>query len=831
MRIKKIAILLSLVLTFSAFVSCKKDDSLQNGDYEIWTVASTEKILQGDMEYAHNESKHLYFDAVKNEYESCQLIIRAHKDIREYSLTKSDLVSSEENVIPKENIQIYVEKYVNITRSANASAGYPLGYYPDALVPIELADKYGELSVNAENNQGLYITVYVDANTPAGIYSGKFVLTLDGKKIEIPVSANIRDYTLTDECTLKTSFNINCGYVSAGEMNYSGEIYKNYYDMLLDYRLSAVSLPVTDLSDTAEFISLVKEYHDNPKVSAYCIPYTVGAVNEITVRNSSTYLNVMKKSVLALAEICTPETNYFDKAYIYCLDESDSSESEMQNSIRVLNSVYSMMEECVAEIAADKTEKYDGLKNIENWQDILISIKNVVPMSGPFTYNSWENETITTLLDKVSIWCPTYDKLNSESQRKIIAEKAEYYDSDIWWYGCMTPKSPYPTFHIDDTLLSARVLGWMQKEYDVDGILYWSVINTIANDSSWNTWPVDVYETPYTRSNLPAGDGTLVYPGARYGVDYPLPSMRLMSLRDGLEEYEMLADAERTFEEIAEEKDIETDGKLMLQELFADIYEGTQIKTDQNVFAEKRTLLLDTVEALDENYGFTIIFKEIGEGVADIRFIADDKYEVIADYGVLTKEGNVYKCILPLDKERNDLLLTLRSEDEEITIRKFIYGRYLMLCKFDAQVDGVGVSENSEFSISELHAHSGNSLYAEISSVLTGTASHDLIFKPTLKIGEAAFLSAVDFAELSAIGFDLYAEADCRLTVCLASGNSLYEVDTVELSEGENAVNVKITGQWSKIESVDGIALTFENAGTVESPMVYRFYLDNLYVS
>ena len=46
MRIKKIAILLSLVLTFSAFVSCKKDDSLQNGDYEIWTVASTEKILQ-----------------------------------------------------------------------------------------------------------------------------------------------------------------------------------------------------------------------------------------------------------------------------------------------------------------------------------------------------------------------------------------------------------------------------------------------------------------------------------------------------------------------------------------------------------------------------------------------------------------------------------------------------------------------------------------------------------------------------------------------------------------------------------------------------------------
>ena len=211
MRIKKIAILLSLVLTFSAFVSCKKDDSLQNGDYEIWTVASTEKILQGDMEYAHNESKHLYFDAVKNEYESCQLIIRAHKDIREYSLTKSDLVSSEENVIPKENIQIYVEKYVNITRSANASAGYPLGYYPDALVPIELADKYGELSVNAENNQGLYITVYVDANTPAGIYSGKFVLTLDGKKIEIPVSANIRDYTLTDECTLKTSFNINYG--------------------------------------------------------------------------------------------------------------------------------------------------------------------------------------------------------------------------------------------------------------------------------------------------------------------------------------------------------------------------------------------------------------------------------------------------------------------------------------------------------------------------------------------------------------------------------------------------------------------------------------------
>lgn len=83
----------------------------------------------------------------------------------------------------------------------------------------------------------------------------------------------------------------------------------------------------------------------------------------------------------------------------------------------------------------------------------------------------------------------------------------------------------------------------MQKDYGLAGNLYWeTVFWTRYRDEVREK--TDVYEGDPMHFPGDNGDGYLVYPGDVYGIDGPVGSIRLESIRDGLEEYEMLADLE-----------------------------------------------------------------------------------------------------------------------------------------------------------------------------------------------------------------------------------------------------------------------------------------------
>lgn len=72
--------------------------------------------------------------------------------------------------------------------------------------------------------------------------------------------------------------------------------------------------------------------------------------------------------------------------------------------------------------------------------------------------------------------------------------------------------------------MSARMLGWEVARYDLDGYLRWT----------YNSWPKDVFAHPSHRYGQ--GDEYIVYPGA----DGPISSLRWESLRDGVDDAEVL---------------------------------------------------------------------------------------------------------------------------------------------------------------------------------------------------------------------------------------------------------------------------------------------------
>ncbi|MEM4248414.1 MAG: DUF4091 domain-containing protein, partial [Candidatus Nanoarchaeia archaeon] len=104
-----------------------------------------------------------------------------------------------------------------------------------------------------------------------------------------------------------------------------------------------------------------------------------------------------------------------------------------------------------------------------------------------------------------------------------------------WWYVCCGPTLPYANFHINMSALTHRILMWQQKKYKVDGLLYWSANYWVDTENPWE----DMATIKKINPNL-YGDGSLIYPGKKVGVNGPVSSIRLEMIRDGFEDFEYL---------------------------------------------------------------------------------------------------------------------------------------------------------------------------------------------------------------------------------------------------------------------------------------------------
>jgi hypothetical protein len=109
---------------------------------------------------------------------------------------------------------------------------------------------------------------------------------------------------------------------------------------------------------------------------------------------------------------------------------------------------------------------------------------------------------------------------------------------EYWWFHSVEPYAPYPNIRLDNLPIEARVAGWQSALYGVDGYEYFWMTDWSANKDTRDVpWPRRAAQWKTGMS----GAGTLCYPDER---GLPMPSLRLVNLRDGLEDWalvEMLA--------------------------------------------------------------------------------------------------------------------------------------------------------------------------------------------------------------------------------------------------------------------------------------------------
>ncbi len=605
---KIMSVTMAGVMVLGCLSGCEKQAS--ETTLPIYGTYSTAKVTQNvkdTVPYDKLEAS-VNIQMMKNETEGSQLIVTAKdSDIKAYNLKTTDLVDADGNKISKDSISVYHQKYLKITKEFNPlNEEYIAGdSVPDMLLPLDIAAEYGENTVKKGQNQGITVEVTTDRETVPGIYTGEFVLDLDGKEYKIPVTVEVWDIEYEGKRDYQSSFLIYRNSLIRGEYEASEELVDRYVDFLLDYKVN--SWIVRDDDSVEKTVADAVRLFENDNYNSIYIPKTLHA--DYTADSAEAMAIV--EYVVALAKISTPEKPYIDYVYIYptYFDEADAWEEKWADVDKVFETGGEWDKTLEKALAAVKgTKEYRAFdaafqKQVEH---AVLNIPAVFPNTK--FRKDWVEDSHVTFCPYISIFG------DDASAQQYEEAAAKYNDNELWAYTCCFPNYPNPTFHTDDYNLGSRISGWMSKKFNVNGYLYWAVnIYQGINTEPWRD--VDVYETA-VRAGDCGGDGFLMYPGAYYGSEYPFASIRLAAFRDGMDDYDMLCVYEKLLQKKAHEYGIEIDFADYVNDLYDSLFADASYYTDDSLVVAAREELARRILALKGEDGF---MATAGKGVATVH--------------------------------------------------------------------------------------------------------------------------------------------------------------------------------------------------------------------
>lgn len=816
-KIKKIsALLLASATVLSCFSCGAADNSHSDFTVNVFAAPVTEKILrESDYSAYYGSEAKISVVGARNEYESAQIIFNAEEDVKNYTLITNDLYCGDDK-LSKENVEVYAQKYVNIDRYSLGTAidteKYPLGNYPDPLLPVAVSEEYGENNAKANENQGIWFSFYFPEELPAGVYRGEFVLITDGIETTIPVEAKIKDFTLGKEQHLKTIFTTTQEWLMQGELDNTDEMYERYTEQLLEYRISCFDVPYAD--NLEKYIEYIKKVTADERFSAFGFYTEVTQVDKTDfplrpdgtsygIENSDIDYrllmfdeNTLREYVAAMIENSTPELNLFKKATLYYGSLDEAHASRMQENCKWLSM---RMTDCLIVIAdeyGDEGLARYGLKK-----------SDVIGLDMLFTIPYFSE------CEGIRGFCPLINEFGTEDEREKYADaagntyagyngEAEGF-SNQWWYFCNNPSEPYPNYHIDGSLMGGRILGWMSYDYKMDGLLTWGTACYLdfsnqgaGNKRGFNT-PRPAYDEMQTGA-LANGDGFLVYPGKKYGLNGFIPSVRLMTLRDGFEDYEYLYALGEGSEKYADKYAAKNyDAGSAISETSDLLYNGLIAKADYETFLSVREKICDELELI-EGPAHALIESGKRDAVNEKREITVyaalgtsctiDGKEIS---GTPSGEGLKFVYDAPLNKRKNEAEITLTNGDYSVTIIKDVGGRIVVAEDFKKGISDWYTIDYDDYKPVSLSYENG-SLKADCAKNESGS----LFYVPGFAVSYEKLFGDFALSEINTLIADMVnlTDGEVSVTVSVEFTNGKRTVSrtvkTIVLSVGNNEINV-----------------------------------------
>ncbi len=812
-KFKFLSVLLAMLLLFTMTACGDSEDEPKDAEIELWSAPNSVKILQDIHTYDDiKSSANITIDTAKNEYESAQIILTANVGSADYTVEISDLKQEGgEAVFDKKNVEVFNMKYTYVSSPWNSDSS--IGWYPDAILPMETAVEYGENKVEEGNNQSVYFSFYTSKDQPVGLYKGSFKITVDGKENIIPVSINVRDITISEDMHHE-SMVINGWTFYIGEYDSTQAMFEKYVEMLLEYRLAPTSFVYETTwgeEDARLYAEKAYEFGSRKDCSNITIPVSKG---EQGIKTGQ-----LTRYILALAEKSF-ETKFdlLSKCCVYGVDEPMSNNA-FEKTKKYAETFEAQRTDAIDALESKKDQYLNDYELSENFFDELIqSIKDI-----HYITTTRYSEGYDPYID---VWCPTFQDYETGIATGVYENQEE-----VWWYGALGPKKPYPTYHICDVLVSSRMIGWLQAIYGIKGNIYWGLDVYASLVNSNYVYPEEFYEDASHYLNV-NGDGFLVYPGKKYNIDGPIASIRLESIRDGYEEYELIYDIKEKYKAKSQEIGVEFSADSTIEDIASSLYTGTQVTANSKTFAQAREHILNLSEFTQSGACFTD-YSDDGEGKIEYKLYIPNGVSIQVS-GITEKDSvnvaggkiTTYQADMSNANVSDVAVFKTAVNGKEVAVERYLPGKISRFTAEELSASFVSGTVEEE------------TVVVDASSVVSGLDGKML--KITLPASSADTKQEVKFenvnltsklgVDVSKLVFNIYSESDeeIPIEVFVKFKNKVYPVSIMSsafmIKKGMNKVEWKnVSGvDWAKNGEVERILFSI---GEKNSPKRSNLYL------
>jgi len=501
----------------------------------VWCANESTKVKPGDPVQAKNtvwnaEKRLVTIGSARNEYVAFQIITRAMQDdVQGVIVEPSELKSAKGDVIPVRNIDLFRQHYLNVTVTSRGSLTELLPYvsageHPTQMIPFHAKRLGAPFEVLPERNQPVWVDIYVPDDQAPGTYKGTFRVRSGNTVLsDVDVELTVWNFTLPHETHFRSFL-----YTGPENLRWGHRLGDDWYDSPRFMKLEDAYFQMAHqhrLNFNPSAGDIVKEV-----TQRYKKYYTGEAFNERVGRGvGQNTLNMppegkneaeFKKSTQNIVN-AYEQNNFQALLFGYIWDEPSSPEdfAESKKRCKWVQEVIGNKLRCF--VATPHWQKYD----------------------------------------------PTDVDIYSEIKLNEIPQVLARGDA-IWAVNAGYAAGPF----VDSPGFGGRSIVWMNWKMNLGGWQFWDVAYWVDRQNlrhkeggKWvrsvtfkqinenpEDYLTDLYRDPLSfdetrKKGYPErdairinGDGVLFYPGYDVGINGPIASFAMKSLRRGAQDYEYM---------------------------------------------------------------------------------------------------------------------------------------------------------------------------------------------------------------------------------------------------------------------------------------------------